>query len=157
VLAEGLAERAGVSIGTALLATSVAILLAWIPLRERPGIGTLANAVVIAVALDVMRRVLPSPDAMALEVLQALAGVAVVGLGSGLYLTCNLGPGPRDGLMTSLHRVLDQPVARVRLAIEVTVSAVGWALGGTVGLGTVLFALLIGHAVSLGLALAGRA
>lgn len=157
VFAEGLAGQLGVSIGTALLATSVVVLLAWIPLPERPGLGTIANAVVIAVAIDAMRPVLPEPSAASLEILQVLAGIAMVGMGSGLYLTCNLGPGPRDGLMTGLHRALDQPVARVRLAIEVTVLAAGWALGGTVGLGTVLFALLIGTAVSWGLAAAGRA
>lgn len=156
VFAEGLADQIGVSIGTALLLTSIAVLLAWLPLRERPGLGTVANAVIIAVALDAMRLVLPSPDHIGLSVLQALAGIALVGLGSGLYLTCHLGPGPRDGLMTGLHRRLDQPVARVRLGIEIVVTAAGWALGGTVGLGTVLFALLIGRAVALGLALAAR-
>lgn len=152
VFAEGLADQIGVSIGTALLLTSIAVLLAWLPLRERPGLGTVANAVIIAVALDAMRPVLPSPEATGLSVLQTLAGIALVGLGSGLYLTCHLGPGPRDGLMTGLHHRLDQPVARVRLGIEIVVTAAGWALGGTVGLGTVLFALLIGRAVALALA-----
>lgn len=156
VFAEGLGEQLGVSVGTATFLTSVAILLAWWPLRERPGIGTLANAVVIAVALDAMRPLLPSPDAPAAEVAQTLAGIALVGIGSGLYLTCNVGPGPRDGLMTGLHRALDLPVARVRLGIEVAAVAAGWALGGTVGAGTVLFALLVGYAVSLGLAAAAR-
>lgn len=154
VFSEGLGDRVGISIGAATFATSAAILLVWPLLRERPGLGTLANAVVIAVALDVMLPVLPQPDAAWLQIVQTLAGIAMVGVGSGLYLTCNLGPGPRDGLMTGLHRVLDQPVARVRLAIEVSVVAVGWALGGTVGVGTVLFALLIGSAVALGLAAA---
>lgn len=157
VFAEGLGEQLGVSVGTATFLTSVAILLAWIPLRERPGLGTVANAVVISVAIDVMRPVFPTPDDLALQVLQALLGIAAVGVGSGLYLTCNVGPGPRDGLMTGLHRRLELPVARVRLAIEVAAVAAGWALGGTVGAGTVLFALLIGYAVSLGLAAAGAA
>jgi uncharacterized membrane protein YczE len=156
VFAEGLGEQIGVSIGTATFITSVAILLAWLPLDERPGIGTIANAVVIAVAIDVMREVIPSPDAVVAEVALALGGIALVGVGSGLYLTCNVGPGPRDGLMTGLHRLFDQPVARVRLCIEVLAVAAGWVLGGTVGAGTVLFALLVGYAVSLGLAAAAR-
>lgn len=157
VFSEGLGDQLGISVGAATFATSVAILLAWPLLRERPGLGTIANAVVIAVALDVMRLVLPEPDALTPELAQTLAGIALVGVGSGLYLTCNLGPGPRDGLMTGLHRVLGQPVARVRLAIEVAVVGAGWLLGGTVGVGTVLFALLIGWAVALGLAAAAAA
>lgn len=151
VFSEGLGDQVGISVGAATFATSVAILLAWPLLRERPGLGTIANAVVIAIALDVMRPVLPEPDALTLELVQTLAGIGLVGVGSGLYLTCNLGPGPRDGLMTGLHRVLDRPVARVRTAIEVAAVAAGWLLGGTVGVGTLLFALLIGWAVALGL------
>lgn len=157
VFADGLGEQIGISIGAATFATSVAILLTWPALRERPGLGTVANAVVIAVAIDAMRPVLPAPDAPALALLQVLAGIAAIGIGSGLYLTCNVGPGPRDGLMTGLHRRLDQPVAAVRTVIEVCAVAAGWMLGGTVGAGTVLFALLVGYAVALGLALAGRA
>jgi uncharacterized membrane protein YczE len=152
VLSEGVSEQVGISIGTATFAVSVAIVLLWPLLRERPGLGTLANAVVIAVAIDVMSAVLPTPQRWPLQVLQVLAGIAAVGIGSGLYLTSNVGPGPRDGLMTGLHRVLDQPVARVRLGIEVCAVAAGWLLGGTVGAGTVTFALLIGYSVSLGLA-----
>ncbi|MCW2991473.1 MAG: rane protein, partial [Solirubrobacterales bacterium] len=150
-----LGEQVGISIGAATFVTSVAILLAWFWLDERPGLGTLANAVVIAVAIDAMRPVLPQPGAVVLQVGQVLVGIGCIGVGSGLYLTCNVGPGPRDGLMTGLHRVLDQPVARVRFAIEVCAVAAGWALGGTVGAGTVMFALLVGYAVSLGLAATG--
>ena len=156
VFAEGAGEQLGISVGAATFLTSVAIMATWWWLDERPGLGTFANAVVIAVALDVMRPVLPAPGELGLEVAQTLAGIALVGVGSGLYLTCNVGPGPRDGLMTGLHRLLDQPVARVRLAIEVVAVAAGWALGGAVGAGTVLFALLVGYAVSLGLAAAAR-
>jgi uncharacterized membrane protein YczE len=154
VFAQGLGEQVGISIGAATFATSVVILLSWFWLDERPGLGTLANAVVVAVAIDVMTPVFPHPDAFGLGVLQALAGIAAIGVGSGLYLTCNLGPGPRDGLMTGLHRRFDQPVARMRLAIELTAVAAGWALGGTLGVGTVLFAALVGYAVSLGLGFA---
>lgn len=154
VFAEGIKVQTGITIGTATLLTSAAILLVWPFLRERPGLGTVANAVVVALSIDVMTWLLPSTDAPALQLLLVLAGIAGVGVGSGLYLTCNLGPGPRDGLMTGLHRVLGQPVARVRTAIEVAAVTAGWALGGTVGLGTVLFALLVGFGVSLGLAAA---
>ncbi|MFL5846608.1 MAG: YczE/YyaS/YitT family protein [Solirubrobacteraceae bacterium] len=157
VFAEGLGDQVGISIGAATFATSLAILLSWPLLHERPGLGTLANAVVVAVAIDVMRPVMPRPGPLGLEVVQVLAGIGAIGIGSGLYLTCNLGPGARDGLMTALHRILDQPVARIRMAIEVTAVAAGWALGGTVGAGTIMFALLIGWAVSMGLALAGSA
>jgi len=156
VLAEGIGEQAGISIGAATFAVSVAVLLGWIPLRERPGLGTLANAVVIAIAIDAMRPLLPDPEARVLQVAQVLAGIACIGVGSGLYLTANLGPGPRDGLMTGWHRRLGVPVGRVRLAIEVSVLVAGWLLGGTVGVGTVLFAVLVGYAVSLGLAAAAR-
>jgi uncharacterized membrane protein YczE len=156
VFAEGFGGRVGISIGAATFAASVAILLTWPLLRERPGLGTLANAVVVAVAIDSMRPVVPHPEAASLQVVQVLVGIAAIGVGSGLYLTCNLGPGPRDGLMTGLHRRLDLPVGRVRMGIEVLAVAAGWALGGTVGVGTVLFALLVGYAVSLGLAAAAR-
>lgn len=157
VFAEGVGEQAGISIGAATFAISAAILLCWPLIGERPGLGTLANAVLVAVAIDVMRPLLPSPGAAPLEVAQVLAGVAAIGLGSGLYLTCHLGPGPRDGLMTGLHRRADLPVARVRLALELAAVTVGALLGGTVGAGTLLFALLVGYGVSLGLAAAAVA
>ena len=157
VFAEGLGEQVGISIGTATFLTSVAILSTWFALDERPGIGTLANAVVVAIAIDAMTPVLPQPDAVAAQVVQVVLGIGAIGVGSGLYLTCNVGPGPRDGLMTGLHRRFDLPVARVRLAIEVLAVGAGWALGGTVGAGTVMFALLVGYAVSLGLAAAAAA
>lgn len=152
VFSEGLGEQLGISVGAATFVTSVAILAAWPLLRERPGLGTVANAVVIAIAIDAMRPVLPDPDARAGQLAQTLAGIAAVGIGSGLYLTCNLGPGPRDGLMTGLHRITGAAVAPIRLGIEVAAVTAGWLLGGTVGLGTVLFALLVGYAVALGLA-----
>lgn len=156
VLAQGVAERVGISLGTATFAVSALIIACWPLLRERPGLGTLANAVVVALAIDVMRPLLPAPDARGLEVAQVVTGIGAIGLGSGLYLTANLGPGPRDGLMTGLHRRLDLPVARVRFGIELGAVTIGWLLGGTVGLGTVLFAGLVGYAVSLGLALVTR-
>jgi uncharacterized protein len=156
VLAQGLSTRLPISIGVATFLVSAVVLLLWIPLRERPGLGTISNAVVIALSLQVMISVLPQPDGALLRLVFVLAGIAVIGIGSGLYLTSNLGPGPRDGWMTGIHVRTGWPISAVRLGIEVTVVVLGWLLGGTVGIGTVLFALLVGPAVGYGLRVAGR-
>ena len=148
VLAQGVSNHSPLSIGAATFAISLVVLLAWIPLRERPGLGTVANAVVIAVAIDVMLRVLPQPDARLGRLTEVAAAIACIGIGSGLYLTTWLGPGPRDGWMTGLARRTHVPIATVRLSIELTVLVIGWSLGGRVGVGTVVFALSIGYAVS---------
>lgn len=155
VLAEGLSLVTPLSIGVATQVIGLVVLCGWIPLRERPGIGTVSNVVVIGLAIDVMLAVLPTPSGLALRTVWLLAGIGLVGLGSGLYLSVDLGPGPRDGWMTGLHARTGWPVSLVRLGIEVTVLAGGWALGGTVGVGTVAFALLIGPAVGLGLRVVG--
>lgn len=147
VLAEGVALHTPLSVGVATQLIGVAVLLGWIPLRERPGLGTVSNVVVIGIAIDVMLQILPVPTGMAARIAALLVGVALVGIGSGLYLTAKLGPGPRDGWMTGLHRRFGWPLSWIRLGIEVSVLVLGAVLGGTVGLGTVLFALLIGHAV----------
>jgi len=151
VLAQGLSVRTGLSIGWTTFIISVTVLLLWIPLRERPGLGTIANAVVIALALQIGVNVIPHPSQPALQLATVLAGIALIGLGSGLYLTTNLGPGPRDGWMTGVHLRTGWPIYAVRLGIEVSVVVFGWLLGGTVGIGTVLFALLIGPFVGYGL------
>jgi uncharacterized membrane protein YczE len=150
VFAEGVSERTPLSIGAATVATSFVILLAWIPLGERPGLGTVANAVLIGVAIDVTLTVL-EPAPLGVRVGELLVGIALVGVGSGFYLGSALGPGPRDGLMTGLHRITGRPVALLRGCIEVSALAVGALLGGTVGIGTVAFALLVGPAVGLAL------
>jgi len=155
VFAQGISVRTGIAIGLATFFTSVVVLLMWIPLRERPGLGTIANAVVIALALQVMISVLPTPESAGWRLAQVIGGIALVGIGSGLYLTTNLGPGPRDGLMTGIHERTGIAVTPVRLSIEIVVLAVGWLLGGTVGIGTVLFALLIGPSVGYGLRVVG--
>lgn len=155
VFAQGIAVRTGIAIGLATFVTSVVVLLMWIPLREKPGLGTIANAIVIALALQVMIGVLPTPESLGWRLAQVVAGIILVGIGSGLYLTTNLGPGPRDGLMTGIHERTGIAVTPVRLSIEVIVLAVGWILGGTVGVGTVLFAVLIGPSVGYGLKLVG--
>ncbi len=154
VLAQGLSTILPVSIGVATFLVSALVLLLWIPLRERPGLGTIANAIVIAVALQVGVALIPEPEGWPAQLALVLLGIAMIGLGSGLYLTTNLGPGPRDGWMTGIHLRTGWPVGRVRLGIELVVLVVGWLLGGTVGLGTILFAVLIGPAVAQGLAIA---
>ena len=156
VLAQGMTNYLPFDIGMATLIVSVVVLALWIPLREKPGLGTIANAIVIALALQVGVWLLPHPEQLWLRVVFIFLGIAAIGMGSGLYLTTNLGPGPRDGWMTGLHVRFGWPVARVRLGIEVTVLILGWLLGGTVGLGTVLFAVLIGPSVGWGLRLVDR-
>lgn len=155
ILAQGLSIRTGLIIGVTTFIVSVIVLLLWIPLKEKPGLGTIANAIVIAAALQVMLDYLPQPTGFPWQLLMVLGGIAAIGIGSGLYLTTNLGPGPRDGWMTGVHLRTGWPIPAVRLGIEVTVLVLGWALGGIVGLGTVLFALLVGPCVGYGLAFVG--
>lgn len=155
VLAQGVASKTSLDLGLATFLISLAVLLLWIPLREKPGLGTIANAIIIATALQVMSSIIPHPSNPVVQVIVVIAGIACVGFGSGLYLTTNLGPGPRDGMMTGIHFRTGWPVAGVRLGIEIVVLTAGWLLGGTVGLGTVLFALLIGPFVGYGLKFVG--
>jgi uncharacterized protein len=156
VLAEGVSLVTPLTIGIATQVIGALVLCGWIPLRERPGLGTIANIVVIGIAIDVMLAVLPQPEVLALRAVSGLVGIGLVGLGSGLYLSADLGPGPRDGWMTGLHRRFGWPVSAVRFGIEVSVLVAGWLLGGTVGAGTVAFALLIGPAVGGSMRLLGR-
>lgn len=150
VLAEGVAKHTPISIGIATVAISFVVLLLWIPLRQRPGIGTILNAVLVGVALDATLPWLPGPGGWLGQAAFVAAGIALVGIGSGLYLTAQLGPGPRDGLMTGLHRRTGRSLRLVRTVIEGTALIAGALLGGTVGLGTVAFALLVGPAVQAG-------
>jgi hypothetical protein len=150
VFAEGVSVQTPLSIGAATVATSFVLLLLWIPLRERPGLGTVTNAVVVGVVIDAVLAVLGRAP-LGVRVAELLAGIALVGVGSGFYLGAALGPGPRDGLMTGLHRRTGRPVALIRGAIEVAALAAGAILGGTVGVGTVAFALLVGPAVAAAL------
>ena len=156
VFAEGLSLRLSLPIGITTLLTSLGVLALWLPLRERPGLGTVANALVIALALQVMIEIWPTPSGLGWQIALVIGGIASIGLGSGLYLTTNLGPGPRDGLMTGIHQRTGIAVTPVRLTIEVLVLAAGWLLGGTVGLGTVMFALFIGPSVGYGLRIVGH-
>jgi uncharacterized membrane protein YczE len=156
VLAQGVTVRTGLSIGWTSFLVSVCVLALWIPLRQRPGLGTVLNIVVISVAIEVVYTAVPAPTELWVRVALVFAGIGLIGLGSGFYLTAGHGPGPRDGWMTGLHYRTGWPVGRIRLLIEVTVLTAGWLLGGTVGIGTALFALLIGRSVALGLAVVRR-
>ena len=151
VLAAGIALHTDWSIGMATFVVSIAILLLWIPLAQRPGIGTIANAVIIALTIDLALAWLPRPDLPGWQLFQVVLGVLVTGLGSGFYLVANLGPGARDGLMTGIQRKSGWPIAVVRALIECLAVVAGWLLGGAVGVGTLVFAFGIGPAVALGL------
>ena len=147
VLHQGLAERVPLSFGEVTIVVGALVLLAWIPLRQWPGFGTVSNVVVIGLAVDATLTALPAPDAMAVRVGFLLAGVGLNGVASAAYIGARLGPGPRDGLMTGLVRRTGRSIRLVRTSIEVSVLVAGWLLGGTVGVGTVAYALAIGPLV----------
>lgn len=151
VLHQGLSRLTGIPIGTMGILVGFVVLAGWLPLRERPGIGTVCNVLWIGIVIDVVLLVLPRPELLAWRVAFMAAGPLLFGVGSGFYIGVHLGPGPRDGLMTGLAR-RGWPVGRVRTGIELVVLALGWLLGGTVGVGTVLFALTVGPAVAWSLA-----
>ena len=156
VLAEGVTLKSDLSIGWATFFISVFVLLLWIPLRERPGFGTLSNIVLIALFIQIGTMIFPEVNSIPAGIAYDLIGIALVGFGSALYITCGLGPGPRDGAMTGIHQRSGIRVGRVRMGIEVTVLLAGWSLGGTLGIGTALFALLIGQSVAIFLGLVAR-
>jgi len=151
VLAEGISIYFSYSVGWSTFWMSLAVLLLWIPLKQKPGIGTILNVIIIALVFDYTLPYLPNPENYGFKVLQVIIGVLITGLGSGFYLISNLGPGPRDGLMTGVQRITGKPIALVRSTIEVIVVFFGWKLGGTVGLGTIIFALGIGPTVAAGI------
>ncbi|CAL9395725.1 hypothetical protein SUDANB176_01353 [Streptomyces sp. enrichment culture] len=144
VLHQGLSERTGLSMGLVLTAVGAAVLLLWIPLRQRPGLGTVSNVLVIGVTMDATLAVVPDAHAVAARVALTAAGIVLNGAATGLYIAARFGPGPRDGLMTGLHRRTGVSIRAVRTAIEITVVATGFVLGGTVGVGTLLYAVAIG-------------
>ena len=156
VLAQGIGIQFDWTIGQATFFISVIVLFLWIPLKEKPGVGTILNAILIAAAIDVMEPYLPHPEQQIYQFIQVLLGTILVGIGSGFYLTANLGPGPRDGWMTGLQRITNIPIGRVRTSIEVMVLIIGWRLGGIFGIGTIIFAILIGPIVALFLQLTDR-
>ena len=156
VLAQGISLKSGLSIGTSTLIVGSLVLALWIPLRERPGFGTLSNIIIISLFIEIATNIFPKQENIIFGVIFTLVGIAMVGIGSSLYITCGLGPGPRDGAMTGLHQRTGVRVGRVRLGLEVVVSIAGALLGGTLGLGTLLFALLIGQSVAISFGLLAR-
>ena len=149
VLAQGITEQTSFTVGEATFIVSVCVLLLWIPLRETPGIGTILNAILIALSIDAMAPFIPEQENLPNAIVQSAFGVMMVGIGSALYLTANLGPGPRDGWMTGVQKKTNWPIGRVRVGIEIIVLSIGVALGGIFGLGTVMFAIGIGPAISM--------
>ena len=156
VLSEGISLNSNLNIGESTFLVSVVVLLLWIPLRQKPGFGTLENIVVIAASIELGLLIIPTVENIYFKYFYVLFGIALVGIGSALYITCGLGTGPRDGLMTGLHYKTGVRVGRVRLGIEVVALSIGAFLGGSLGIGTALFALLIGQSVAISLGVLGR-
>jgi len=156
VLAQGVSNRLDITMGWSTFAISTVVLLLWIPLREKPGFGTLSNIAIIATAIQVGVSIFPPQSSYLIGIAYCLIGIAMVGIGSTLYITCGLGPGPRDGLMTAIHNRSGIRIGRVRLGIEGAVLVAGWLLGGTVGLGTLLFATLIGQSIAVSMGVVSR-
>ena len=156
VLAQGLFLNIGFSVGLITIFISIAVLFLWFPLKQKPGIGTILNALIIGLMIDVCIRYVPTPENYLNQILLGAIAVVTVGLGGGIYLVANLGPGPRDGLMIGIQKKTNLPIASVRAFLEISVMSVGWYLGGTVGIGTLLFAFGIGPCVALSLFLVGK-
>ena len=156
VLAQGLFLNIGFSVGLITIFISITVLLLWFPLKQKPGIGTILNALIIGLMIDACIRYVPTPENYFNQVLLGAIAVFTVGLGGGIYLVANLGPGPRDGLMIGLQKKTNLPIASVRAVLEITVMSIGWYLGGTVGVGTLLFAFGIGPCIALSLFLVNR-
>ena len=151
VLAQGISFQTNLSIGFTTFIVSLIVLILWYPLKQKPGLGTILNIVLISIIIDLTIPILPYPKSFLFQLIQSIIAVFIVGLGSGFYLTANLGPGPRDGLMTGLQSLTNQPIALIRTIIEVSAVGLGFYLGGIVGIGTLLFAFGIGPTVSIGI------
>jgi uncharacterized membrane protein YczE len=147
VLAQGLAIQFEIGIGLSIIVVSFGVLLFWIPLKEKPGIGTFVNFFVVAAVIEITLPFIPYQTDIFLKLLQVFLGILVIGIGGSIYLIANLGPGPRDGLMTGLSRKTGIPMAYVRNVLEISVVIIGWSLGGTAGLGTLIFAIMIGPVI----------
>ena len=151
VLAQGISFQTHLSIGVTTFLVSVVVLIFWYPLKQKPGLGTILNIILISIIIDLSIPILPYPEIFLYQIIQSMIAVFIVGLGSGFYLTANLGPGPRDGLMTGLQLLTNQPISLIRTFLEISIVLIGFYLGGIVGLGTLLFAFGIGPAVSFGI------
>ena len=156
VLAQGISLKLDLSIGTITLLISIAVLILWIPLDQKPGMGTIFNALIIALMIDLCIKFIPTPSNSVHQLILAVVSVITVGIGGGIYLVSNLGAGPRDGLMIGLQKRTNLPIAAVRATLEITVVSIGWYLGGTLGVGTLLFAFGIGPCVAFGLYLVNK-
>ena len=156
VLAQGISLNVNLSIGTITLLISLGVLVLWIPLGQKLGMGTIFNALIIAIMIDLCIKFVPTPSIFIHQLILAVISVITVGIGGGIYLVSNLGAGPRDGLMIGLQKISNLPIALVRAALEISAVSVGWYLGGTVGIGTLLFAFGIGPCVALGLYLVDK-
>lgn len=153
VLAQGITEQTNFTVGMSTFIVGVLVLFFWIPLREMPGIGTILNIILISMSIDVMAPFIPDQTELFPAIIQSSIGITLVGIGSAFYLTANLGPGPRDGWMTGIQKRTNWPIGRVRVGIEILVLSLGVLLGGTFGIGTIMFAVGIGPilAVCLGI------
>ena len=147
VLAQGLAIQFEIGIGLSIIVVSFGVLLFWIPLKEKPGIGTFINFFVVAAVIEITLPYIPYQIDISLKLLQVFLGILVIGMGGSIYLIANLGPGPRDGLMTGISKKTEIPMAYVRNALEISVVIIGWSLGGTAGVGTLIFAIMIGPVI----------
>ena len=147
VLAQGLAIEFGIGIGLSIILVSFGVLLFWIPLKEKPGIGTFINFFVVAAVIEMTLPYIPYQTDISLKLIQVFLGILVIGIGGSIYLIANLGPGPRDGLMTGISKKTKIPMAYVRNVLEISVVIIGWSLGGTAGVGTLIFAIMIGPAI----------
>ena len=147
VLAQGLAIEFGIGIGLSIIVVSFGVLLFWIPLKEKPGIGTFINFFVVAAVIEMTLPYIPYQTDISLKLIQVFLGILVIGIGGSIYLIANLGPGPRDGLMTGISKKTKIPMAYVRNVLEISVVIIGWSLGGTAGVGTLIFAIMIGPAI----------
>ena len=156
VLHQGLALKTGYTIGITTFIVSVVVLLFWFPLKQSPGIGTILNAILISVVIDISLFILPYPEDFFFQLIQVIIGILIIGLGSGYYLAANLGPGPRDGLMTGINKQTNQSLALIRTILELSAVGIGFYLGGIVGIGTIIYAISIGFSVSLGLFMIGK-
>ena len=156
VLAQGISLNVSLSIGTITLLISIGVLILWIPLNQKLGMGTIFNALIIAIMIDLCIKFVPVPINYLSQIILAIVSVLLVGIGGGIYLVSNLGAGPRDGLMIGIQKKTNFPIAAVRAILEISVVSIGWYLGGTVGIGTILFALGIGPCVAFGLFLVNK-
>ena len=156
VLAQGISLNVNLTIGTITLLISIGVLIMWIPLSQKFGMGTIFNALIIALMIDLCVKFVPTPTNYLSQLILAVISVLIGGIGGGIYLVSNLGAGPRDGLMIGLQKKTGLPIALVRAIIEISVVSIGWYLGGTVGIGTLLFAFGIGPCVALGLYLVDK-